>query len=509
MAKSDRYFETATLQANLNRRSLQSSLITFGSQPIKLLIGIGSTSILARLLTPADFGLVAMALPWFALLDSVNSLGLGTATVQRERLDHRQASTIFWLALAINALLVAGLLVATPWFARFYQESRLTAIVPVMALGMASVFLSAQHQSLLARQMRFGVLTLIEVGALGLGAAVAIAAALAGWGYWALVLQLVVYQVVQSLSYWLAHSWRPAWPAHLTKLGPETRTMLSYGAHLSGFHLINRVGMEMDRVLVGYVNGASALGLYAVAYNWAYFPFNQVYLPLLNVAISGLSRAASDADQYRYQSRQILMLMFGLCLPALAFLGVCGQGLLLLLLGDQWVEAFPIFQVLVLSVFVSGFYRVTKWIYLSTGQTQRQLRWSLLHTPVVVVAAAVGTHWGPLGVGWGVTIASLVLTYPAVAYCLRDTPLTMGDFVGAVWRPTLAALAAAGLLVVAQTMVGSPTPGGLALPLSAIAFSGAYGAIFVVLPGGWRDLRGAYRAIQMLSPKRVDRDINK
>jgi len=123
------------------------------------------------------------------------------------------------------------------------------------------------------------------------------------------------------------------------------------------------------------------VGLYAVAYNWAYFPFNQVYLPLINVAISGLSRAASDTEQYKRQSRQILMLMFGLCLPALAFLGVCGQSLLLLLLGDQWVEAFPIFQVLVLSVFVSGFYRVTKWIYLSTGQTQRQLRWSFFRHP--------------------------------------------------------------------------------------------------------------------------------
>ncbi len=504
MAKSDRYFETTTLQANLNRRSLQSSLITFGSQPIKLLIGVGSTLILARLLNPADFGLVAMALPWFALLESVNSLGLGTATMQREHLEHEQASTIFWLSLGINTLLLTCVLLSAPVFAQFYQESRLTAILPIMTLGMASVFLSSQHQSLLARQMRFGILTLIEVGALGLGATVAIAAALEGWGYWALVLQLVVYQVVQGLSYWLICRWRPARPANLTKLNQDTRTMLSYGAHLSGFHLVNRVGMEMDRVLVGYFNGVSALGLYAVAYNWAYFPFNQVYLPLINVAISGLSRAASDTEQYKRQSRQILMLMFGLCLPALAFLGVCGQSLLLLLLGDQWVEAFPIFQVLVLSVFVSGFYRVTKWIYLSTGQTQRQLRWSFFQTPVVVAAAAVGTRWGPLGVAWGVTIASLVLTYPAVAYCLNHTPLTMGDFVGPVWRPTIASLATAGLLFTGQTMVDPSALVWLNLLLSAIAFGCVYSAIFMLLPGGWKDVRDAYLALQMLASKRAD-----
>jgi PST family polysaccharide transporter len=450
-----------------------------------------------------------MALPWFALVESVNSLGLGTATVQRSHLDHQQASIIFWLSFGINTLLMIGLLLSAPAFAWFYQEPRLILIIPVMALGMASLFMSFQHQSLLARQMRFGILTLIEVGSLALGAGVALVAARGGWSYWALVLQLVTYQVTQSLSYWVACRWRPAGLKTLVQLSQETRhdtgKMLSYGANLSGFHLINRVGMEMDRVLVGYFNGANALGLYSVAYNWAYFPFNQVYLPLINVAISSLSRAAGEVNQYRSQSRQILILMFGLCLPALAFLGVSGDQLLLLLLGDQWIDSFPIFRVLVLSVFVSGFYRVTKWIYLSTGQTHRQLRWSTLHTPVVVAAAAIGTYWGPLGVAWGVTVASLVLTYPAIAFCLHKTPLTMGDFVGAVWRPTVASLAAAGLLVAGEMWLGFPANAGLYLVLSATLFGGAYASSFILLPGGWQEVRNAYQALHLLASKRVDR----
>ncbi|PSR19405.1 lipopolysaccharide biosynthesis protein [filamentous cyanobacterium CCP3] len=496
-------------QAYLQRRSLQSSLITFGSQPLKLLIGIGTTSILARLLTPADFGLVAMALPWFALVESVNSLGLGTATVQRSHLDQQQTSAVFWLSFGINVVLLVGLLLSTPAFAWFYQEPRLVLIIPVMTLGMASLFISFQHQSLLARQMRFGMLTVIEVGSLALGAGVALVAAIGGWGYWALVLQLVTYQVAQSLSYWVACRWRPSGLGSLRQLRSKTRhdihRMLSYGVNLSGFHLINRVGMEMDRVLVGYFNGASALGLYSVAYNWAYFPFNQVYLPLINVAISSLSRAASEDNQYRSQSRQILMLMFGLCLPALAFLGVSGDQLLLLLLGNQWIDAFGIFRVLVLSVFVGGFYRVTKWIYLSTGQTHRQLRWSLLHTPIVIAAAAVGTYWGPLGVAWGVTLASLVLTYPAIAFCLRETPLTMGDFVGAVWRPTIASLVAAASLGAGELWLGFPANAGLHLVLSAALFAVVYVGSFILLPGGWQEVRNAYQALHLLVSKRIDR----
>jgi O-antigen/teichoic acid export membrane protein len=393
--------------------------------------------------------------------------------------------------------LVGVLLLAAPLLAQFYQDDRLRWVIPALTLGMASVFVSLQHQSLLARQMRFGALTAIEVGALALGAAAALGAAVRGWGYWALVLQLVVFQLVQGLGYWAVCGWRPAAP----RLGipAEVRTMLAYGANLSGFHLVNRVGMEMDRVLVGYVNGASALGLYAVAYNWAYFPFNQVYFPLLNVAIASLSRAAADDRQYRSQSRQLLMLMFGLCLPALAFLGVAGQSFVLVLLGDQWLEALPIFRVLVLSVFIGSFYRVTKWIYISTGQTQRQFRWGFVHTPVVVAAAALGTIWGPLGVAWGVTLASLGLTYPALAFCLRPTPLTLADFAEAVWRPALASILAAGLLALRQGMAPVDLGAGLNLLVNASLFAGAYGVLLVLLPGGWQDLKQAYGDLRALA----------
>jgi PST family polysaccharide transporter len=127
-----------------------------------------------------------------------------------------------------------------------------------------------------------------------------------------------------------------------------------------------------------------------------------------------------------------------------------------------------------------------------------------LQTPVVVAAAAVGTLWGPLGVAWGVTIASLVLTYPAIAYCLNHTPLTMGDFVGPVWRPTIASLATAGLLFTSQTLVNPSALVWLNLLLSAIAFGCAYSVIFMLLPGGWKEVRGAYLALQMLASKRVD-----
>ncbi len=109
MTKSDRHFEITELQENLNRRSLQSGIVTIGAQPIKLIIGIGGTMVLARLLAPADYGLLAMAQPVLGIVDSLSNMGLETATVQRQAFNSEEASAIFWLSLKINALLIGGM----------------------------------------------------------------------------------------------------------------------------------------------------------------------------------------------------------------------------------------------------------------------------------------------------------------------------------------------------------------------------------------------------------------
>jgi PST family polysaccharide transporter len=252
----------------------------------------------------------------------------------------------------------------------FYQEPSLNLIVPLMALGMMCDFLAVQPRSLLIRQIRFGVLTSIEVIALVCGVSVALIAAVLNCGYWALVLQFIVSQGVRCIGYWLSCRWRPSKPDNIWKLRNQINSMFSYGVNLSIFHIINRISMEMDRILVGAINGATALGFYTQAYNWAYFPFNQIYLPLVSIANSSLIRAAVEADWYRRQTQEVLMLMFNLLLPILGFLMVSGEALMLILLGEQWLDAFSIFQVLLLLVFVNSFYRVTKWIYVSSGQTQ-------------------------------------------------------------------------------------------------------------------------------------------
>ncbi|HEY9668117.1 MAG TPA: lipopolysaccharide biosynthesis protein [Coleofasciculaceae cyanobacterium] len=498
----NQHVKTDTLRSDLKRRSLQSGLITVSAQPLKFGLGIGSTAVLARLLTPADFGLIAMMAPLLALVDSVTNLGLETATVQREQLDHQQASAIFWLSLKINAVVIGFMVLMAPVLAWFYREAELTKITLVMAVGVLGVCLSFQHQSLLKRQMRFGALTAIEIGALIGGTVSAIAAAWLGFGYWALVFQVVVMQLIQSISYWVVCGWRPAKYVKSSKPDSNLRAMLSYGAHLSGFRCLTRVATKLDRILIGYLSGAGALGLYSVAYKWAYFSFEQIYYPLFDVAVSSFSRALHDPDMYRAYCRRGLMPIYAFCMPALAFSFIAARDLILLLLGNQWLEAVGIFRVLVIGVFVGSIYRVTKWLYVSAGQTQRQLRWAFIHTPVLSIAVAVGALWGVYGVAMGYTVANGLLAFPAIAFCLKTSPLSLRDFLGVVSRPAFSSLGAAVVLYLCK--LGLPSLGSsiLALLVSFTIFSIAYLLFWVVLPGGRQATADVIRNLKELRSQR-------
>ena len=491
------YLKTDAVVSNLKKRSLQSGLITFAAQPVKLVMGIGSTAILARLLTPADFGLVAMVAPIFVFVDSLSNLGLETATVQKDDLDREQVSAVFWFSLQVNLLIIGLAVLISPLLNRLYGETELVKITLAMAVGVFSLCLTSQHRSLLKRQMRFGVLTTIEIIATGLGTMGSIAVAWMGGGYWALVLQLVVMQIVQGVAYWWVCPWKPTSFIWGFKSKLDLKPMLSYGAHLTGFRFLTRIGMQLDRILIGYIGGASALGLYQVAYQWAYFPFFQIYYPLFDVAVSSLSRAYVDTERYRQYCQQSLTPLYALCMPALAFGYVEAREVLLFLLGEQWLEAVPLFRLLSIAVFMGSMYRVTKWLYVSAGQTQRQFYWGLIHTAVMILAVSLGALNGGYGVALGYTLGLSFLTIPSVIFCLQVSPLSWQDFFGTVWRPASASIAAAIVLFSCRVFLPEYQTF-IELMLKFTIFSISYLIIWFVLPGGKRSLVEIIHALKSL-----------
>jgi O-antigen/teichoic acid export membrane protein len=505
IADPNRYTRNDTSRMNLRERAVRSGFIQIGAQALQLALIIGSGMALARLLTPEDFGLLAMASSLTAFVGNLRDFGLPLATVHRETVDHQQVSALFWVNLKLNLLTTLFMALTAPALAWFYKEGRLTAMTLVMAVGFFCLGLTDQHKSLLMRQMRFGSLTFIDVGSVLTGIIVGIGAALLGARYWALVLQFLADALTRSITTWLVCGWRPAWSARrFEMLNPDLRSLLSYGAHLTGFRILSHIGRHLDRVLVGYFGGVTAVGLYDNAYRWALYPVQRVYVPLLGVAVASLSRVQHDPKAYCASLKEGLLPVLSVVMPTLAFMIIEARGVILVLLGSQWLEAVPLFRLLCIAAFATSMSRVTKWLYLSQGETKRQLRWGLIDTPVMVLAVAVGIQWGALGVAVSYTVTTCLLTYPSIAFCLKTSHLSLRDFLGIVWRPALASVMAAILLLAAGTAIPKWNSMAIELLMKLIAFGLAYLLLWVALPGGRQAIADARRLVAELWPHGVD-----
>ncbi len=491
----DEFLSTEQVRADLDRRTARAGTVSLVANAIAWVMNVSATMLLARLLRPSDFGLLAMVTVVTGFLANFADFGFSTAATQRATLTQAQVSGLFWVNLRIsilNALLLAG---SAPLLAWFYGEQSLVAITLVLAIGTLAMGISMLQLGLLRRQMRFGTVVGIDLAAMTISIAAGIGLAVAGAGYWALVAQQVLLQVLQAAGLWMLCRWRPSRPSRsATMKDPELRELMSFGTYATAAKLVNYIGRQIDQVLVGRMVGAGPLGLYSKAYTWAMMPFHQVYYPLMGVVVSSLSRLQDDPGRYRHYVRTALLGIFGATFGAMALLYIKAEDGLLLLLGGQWIDAIPIFRTLTIAAVAMSFNHVTRWIYLAEGRTRRGLHWSLISTGTMIAGAAIGARWGAMGVATGVAIAAWVLVYPALVFCLSQSPLRIRDLAGAAWRPGVAALAAGAVLVLFERWTPTIEWRLVRLIVAMGVYAVAYGGIWLAIPGGWASLRGLMAA---------------
>jgi PST family polysaccharide transporter len=488
------HFTTEHLQADLRGRSVRGGAMMMMAQGASFVLGLGSVAILARLLTPADFGLIAMVTAITGFVGMFKDAGLSMATVQREHVTHEQISTLFWINIALSLVLVAVVAALAPAIAWFYGQPRLLWI----ALAVGGTFLisglTIQHQALLQRQMRFGVLAGINVTAVAAGVAAAILSALAGAGYWSLVIQVVAQLLVTVTGVWIACRWRPGRPVR----GAGVRPMLAFGGHLTGFSLLNYLARNSDDVLIGRYWGAGPVGFYSKAYQILLLPIIQLNMPMSSVALPALSRLQDDPVRFKRFYHEAIGLLVFVGMPLVAFLLVEAQPVVLLVLGPRWAPSVAIFRALGIAAFMGTFGVAAGWAYIALGRTDRQLKWAMISVPVTVGSFVAGLRWGALGVAVAFSLSQMLLFPFSMAFCYRGTFLRLRELAATLIRPAVASIgAAAGLFWIHRNWVHPH------LHWQTIAAGGAiylvlYLAIWLAMPGGARRI-GGY--LSMLRPQ--------
>ena len=488
------YFSTEHLRGNLKQRSVRGGAITIVAQGSKFILQIGSMAILGRLLTPNDYGLIGMVTPIIGFVLLFKDLGLSTATIQKDQINHQQVSTLFWINIGFSIAISILFAASAPLIASFYQEPRLFQIV----LALSSIFLmgglSIQHQALLKRTMQFTNIAKIEIASVLIGVFAGILAAWLGLGYWSLVIMPLTKTIVIAAGSWIICGWRPG----LARKDAELGSMLAFGSNLTGFNCINYFSRNLDNILIGQYWGAVPLGLYAKAYQLVLLPIQQINVPINSVALPLLSRLQDEPKKYAaYYYKFILAIVF-LGMPVVAFTFAVTDKLILFVLGEQWLDAVPIFQFLVPAAFLGTFNFADAWVYQSLGRTDRQLKMGLVMSTIDIAIFVISVRWGVLAVAAAYGLSRPFIWLPRLVYCYDNTPLNLRNLAATLAKPTVASIAAALCVMALDSMLLNDVQLLLALIVDSLAYGILYLAFWLILPQGRQTIKELLKVFQEL-----------
>ena len=415
-------FSVASLRSDLKMRAMKGASATVLSQGVAFLVQLLGTILLARMLAPVDFGLVAMVTTFSLILSNFGTNGLTESVIQRDDLNHGQASTLFWLNIAAGIFLAVVFAASAPLIARFYNDDRLVPITVGISFSIVFNAFSVMHLALLKRKMRFLASSGIAAAAKGISLVASIALAWYGMGYWALVGGNLVLPLATAIGAWIYCEWRPGFQVR----SREVASMIRYSIQVYGNFMVNYFSRNTDNLLVGWRFGADQMGFYKKAYDLFFLPACQITAPLTGVAVSVLSKVRDDRDQVRKYFLDSLSLIAFIGMALSVVLTVNAKELVLLLLGPKWETSGEIFRYFGAGIGIMLVYTTHGWLHLTLGTPGLWVRWGIVEFVVMILFFIGGLTYGPSGVAIAYVTSYYLLVGPAIRYAGKPIGLYHG-----------------------------------------------------------------------------------
>jgi PST family polysaccharide transporter len=443
-----------------------SSISHFGRRGLSLL----TTIILARLLAPADFGLVAMAAVVIGFIELFKDLGTATAVIQRKDLSQGLLASVFWLNAGFGLAAAIVLFLLAPLLGAFYREPQVVPIMQALSLSFLLSGLSNMQTSLLERNLEFDRLAGIEIGTALFASLVGITAAFLGHGAWSLVYQMLAGNLLGTLLLWSASRWRPSrqfdWP--------ELRSVMGFSLNLTGSNIFNYFARNADKLLIGRFLGSQDLGYYDLAYRLMQFPLQGISAVVGRVMFPLYSRMQDDSGQFGRIYLKVASAIALISFPLMLGLTALAGPFTLTLFGAAWTPVIPLLLILAPLGAVQSITTTVGSIYTAKGRADWALWWTIGAGLLTVLSFVLGLPWGILGVTASYAIMFMLLTYPAFAIPFRLIGLRVHDLSGVLWRPATCSLVMYAVLAGTALWLPPGVPGWLTLsllvPLGAVVY---------------------------------------
>lgn len=439
-----------SLKAKALRGVLWNLVEVVGTQGTAFLVFV----LLARLLAPADFGLVALAGTLITVLRIFVEAGFSTAIVRSKEVTDRKLNTAFWISIGSAALLVLGLSVSAGAAASLYGSPELAPVLRALAWMLMFSALSSVHTALLVRKLDFRAKALRRLVAVVAGGVAGVVLALLGYGVWALVGKQAVEGVVDCLVVWRTSPWRPG-----RKMSrADARELFGFGKNMVGSNLVLFLNRSADDLIIGIFLGPAALGYYAVAYR-ANVAVTEVALRATSrTAVPVFSKLQAEPERLRAAYYSALELAALVSCPVFVGLSATAPEVCLGIFGPEWSESVRPMRVLGLAGIGAAVHLYLGPVLIAVGQPTAFFRFNLVQGVLNVIAYAVAVRFGIVGVAWAFVARSLLLT-PAVFWLLkRAIGAEPGRMLGLVTAPAVAALLMLPVVsAVRHELAGMPT----------------------------------------------------
>lgn len=477
----------------LGRIAARGGVSTLAGQLARAGVQAVSLVVLARLLLPEDFGLVAMVAAVVRIGDVVRDSGMANAAIQATTLSDKQRDNLFWLNTALGCATGAALFLLAPLVASFYGEPELVEITRWLALTFVLSGITTQYGASLMRDMRFTAAATIDVVGQVAGLATAVVVALLGGAYWALVGQNLAIALVICVGSAAAAGWLPGLPHRRANIRP----LVAYGLHLLASQLIEQICRAADTIVVGFRFGAAPAGLYNRAFQLMALPMRQLTYPAQRVALTVLARLQNTKSEFwPFVLRGQTILLHALT-PVCALAAALSPPLVDIVLGPSWAAAAPVVSLLMIAAIFETAGQPTTWVLLSTGRTRALFVFTLVTRPLLLVAIVGGSFLGMAGVAGGVAAAAVVIWLVGLVWIGRTNNAPTGRLLGAALRAVVAhgiAATAGGAAAVRLSLPGPWAEVGVGLGIATVAL----GMVTTVWPAFRRDLATVIRSARLL-----------
>jgi len=428
------------------------------SQLIKVAAQVASIFVLARLMSPSDYGLVALVsvVTTFAML--FKDLGSSAAIIQAQKLPDSLLTTAFWLNMLLGASLTVVVSISALFAPALFDAPLLTPALLMLSIAFPMLSSSAVHQALLERSQQFDIVAKAEIAAATIGLGVAVISAYQGAGVFSVVYQTLCASAISSVLLWRGCAWRPTSPTAWRKT--HLLSMLRYSSGLIGFNFVNYFARNADSVIVGRVLSTAILGAYSLAYRIMLFPLQSLTVVVSRSLFPALARLQSDRLGMKATYFSSVRVVAFLVAPLMAGVYFLREPFVRLVFGEQWGLSSEILAWLAPTGFLQALMSTTGVVFMATGKTRLLFKLGIIGAVLQVGAFLLGVQHGVVVMAACYFVSNLLNAIPVAGCCLTELDAKPSELWACIWRPMAgAAVMISGLAMIYGGRVGDTSLG--------------------------------------------------